>query len=125
MTATADLVLRTETYGPPPDFEHRARRRRRALKTGRSTGHVIRRAVNERNLKGWLLSWNKAQPGVRVHLREMWRLALGDVLPMAYTPVGKTDVDALDVRFVEGTLAFRQDGLNTFAIQVEIEEAFR
>lgn len=122
MTTYATLVLRTEAYGIRPDFQHRRRSKRRALQTESASGHVIRRTVNERETRAWTLSWNDAPEGIATHLTELYRDAAGPVLPMAYTPVGLTDVDAVDVRFVEKSLVIVQTGPTTYRIRVDVEE---
>lgn len=122
MTTYASLVLRSEEYGVRPDFEHPRRSRRRAIKSPKGSPRRVRRTVNEREVRSWTLSWDDAPEGVVSHLIELWADAAGPVLPMAYTPVGKTDADALDVRFVDDSLVIEHTRHGAFRIRVAIEE---
>lgn len=124
MTATATLVFRSEAYGLRPEFDYARTSRRSAVSTEAKSGHVVRRTKNERETRLWALSWRSASQGVVVHLEQLWEAASGPVLPMAYTPVGLTDADSVDVRFVDDSLRVQQVSAKTWRVDVELEEVF-
>ena len=123
MTATATLALRTETTGVRPQFDHARVHDRRALMTDPDALTPRARQVNERPIRRYTLFWERATAGQRFLLRQAWKDARGPVMPMAYTPVGKTDSDAHDVRFVDKTLAIRRTSAGEWTMSAEVEEA--
>lgn len=119
---TATLILRTVAAGGlRPEFEHVRTRQRRGVLTPDDSLSPRSREINERPINRYTLSWKKALPGTKFAVRDLWRRALGPVLPMQFTPAGKTDADVEDVYFVPGSLRVRRSGPVTSAIDFEVE----
>ena len=118
----AALTLRTASSGIRPGFEHPVTAKRRALTTPPESGFVQRRQVNERRLDRTRLEWPFATEGQRYLLLKAWSDSKGGVLPMNYTPVDKTDVDAVEVVFVPGSREIVQTGQRSWRMSVEVEE---
>ena len=119
---TSALLLRSETKGIRPEFDHARGHARRPVLTEDDALSPRSRQINERSLRRYTPSWKKATPGQRILLLEAWKAAHGPVLPMAYTPVGKTDSDQHDVRFVDDTLRIRRQGPAEWEMSVDVEE---
>ncbi|MDP9136443.1 MAG: hypothetical protein M3N56_16635 [Actinomycetota bacterium] len=118
----AVLILRSETTGLRPEFEHDLTSERDAVKTPEGSPVVHARQKNERARRVWGLRWAQATPGQRYLLESAWQIANGPTSPMAYTPIGDVDANAVEVFFVDDTLRIEQLSAGFFRMDVEIEE---
>lgn len=116
------LILRTVAAGGlRPEFEHTRTCQRRAVQTPEGSLSPRSRQINERKINRYTFVWKHAQTGTRFLVRDMWRLAGGCVMPMLFTPCGKTDADVEEVKFVPKSLKIHRAGPVTSAIEFEVE----
>ena len=127
------ITLRTQNGGIRPEFDHPTRNRREAVAQSfgpqsirfRSVAPCTQATVPTNvpfDVRGWRLEWDNTQYGQWRQLRDVWAETLGGVLPMDYTPVGDTDVNAVEVTFVPGSFQWQRTGYLTYTMSVEIEE---
>lgn len=118
---SATLILRTIAAGGlRPEFEHPRTRHRRAVQSPKDASSPRSREINENAINGYGLSWKRASEGQKVLLLNLWRSAMGTVLPMQFTPMGKTDAAVEDVYFA-GAPKIRRASPVTWAMDVDIE----
>jgi hypothetical protein len=121
---TAGLTLRTQLVGLRPEFDHVREIERRAVRTPKGAATVQSRTINTRPLRRAKLTWKTANDGTRVEVRRLFAAASGCILPLNYTPVGKTDADAFEVQIVPDSLRLRRASqLGRHEIEFEVEEA--
>ena len=118
----ATLTLRTQTTGIRPQFDHEVGSRRRATQTTKGSPIWRGRQINERALKTFGLEWPNTGAGQKAQLLKAWNDAHGNVAAMNYTPIGDVDANAIEVRFVDGTLETEQLNAKRWRLRAEIEQ---
>jgi len=118
----ATLTLRTETGPLRPQFDSAVDSGKRALKSEEGALSPRSREVNARALRRFPLRWTNAGRGQRVLLLNALKDSRGGVLPMNYTPIGKTDVDAIEVQIASDSLRIKRVGLNEYDMELELVE---
>lgn len=118
----ATLTLRTETGPLRPQFDSADESQRRALKSEDGALSPRAREVNARELRRFPLRWKEGTAGQRALVLKAFDDSLGGVLPMNYTPLGKTDAEALEVQIAKDSLRIKRVGLNQFDMELELVE---
>lgn len=77
------------------------------------------RQINQRELRIFTLTWDKAPLILQRRIKAIWDEAYGAVLSMSYTPEGES---ALNVRFRSDTLTRVYDSAVTGSLTIELEE---
>lgn len=117
----ATLTLRTVAAGGlKPESEHVRTRQRRAVLDPDDAVSPRSRQINENPINRYTLSWQRASIGQKRLLQDLWKDAAGPVLPMNFTPAGKTDASVEDVYFV-GPPSIRRASPLTYAMSFEVE----
>lgn len=116
------IVLRSDMAGLCPDSEEITVTQRPGLVTAARTGPIQRREVFNIPRRRLTLRWNNAAEGDRFRLKQALELSKG-VLPVEYTPIGKTDAARITLYFVSGGTTITQVGPESYDMTAELEEA--